>query len=515
MMSTPRFRGMVVSYELARVSEYLANLYRILLDYLPDELSMFRGRKNRTATANGYGHILNHNSSTLSVEVETDIRGRGLDFMHCSEKAFFKDGAKFLNAVAPTLPDKHGTFAILESTPQGYDDHFHRMYERCVTGDSLYTALFFAWQEFHENVASCSPEEKDEIMNDLHVKHIKFGNEIELVNKYNLQPEQIKWRRNVLKDRTLDWFKKEYPASIEDAFAAADSRNVFDMSVLRKQLDRSTEPILQGEFNTRAPFHWQKPPQLQLQSEGLVRIWKEREIGEEYTAGSDHSLGKHDWNSCTILKRSDLTVVATLHGGPVNRNIIPAEFTEQMYHLLRYYNSAYCAIEINDIGASVADKLQFWQYENLLSHKTLFPKSTITRIGGWLSNASTRAHVIDRLTAFIQNELISIPDKETIKELMHFVFVTSKNDLSKARPQAAKKGQPVVEYDNTGIFDDRVFSLMSALLAHEALPAPLTARERAIENQQTDHDILYDEQINLEDNPYDIEVPFQHYDLGY
>ena len=220
----------------------------------------------------GYGHTLTANASILSVDVETDIRGRATDFLHCSESALFKDGASFLNAFAPTLPDRHGTFAILESTPASYDDNFHRMYERALSGDSLYTPLFFAWQDFHENVAHCSIEEANEIMNDLHTKHARFGNEVELVNKYDISPEQIKWRRNQLRDRTLDWFKKEYPSSIEDAFAAADSRNVFDMKVLREQADKAVEPKSQGQFNTRTPLHWEKPPQLQLQSEGLVQI---------------------------------------------------------------------------------------------------------------------------------------------------------------------------------------------------------------------------------------------------
>ena len=98
---------------------------------------------------------------------------------------------------------------------------------------------------------------------------------------------------------------------------------------------------------------------------------------------------------------------------------------------------------------------------------------------------------------------------------MHFVFVTTKNNLSKERPQAAKKGQAIVGNDNTGIFDDRVFSVMSAILAHEALPPPLTARERAIEAEQTDHDIIYGADYDIHADAFDIEIPHQDYTFDY
>ena len=72
--------------------------------------------------------------------------------------------------------------------------------------------------------------------------------------------------------------------------------------------------------------------------------------------------------------------------------------------------------------------------------------------------------------------------------------------------------------DNTGLFDDRVFALIGAVVADKCLPPPLTEREHAIEARQTDHDVLY---TNPND-PYgdfdfdtgiEIEIPFADYDF--
>ena len=507
MMGNERYRAVVASHELGRVSIYLRDLYHVLLDYLPNQLRDFRGKDKRRMR--GHGHTFTKNYSTLSVDVEAEIRGRATDFLHCSEFAFFKDGAGFLNAYRPTLPDRHGTFAILESTPHAYDDHFHRMYEDALAGNSTYTPLFFAWQEFAENQIAVTEEEEAEILNSLHVQHTKFGNELQLVRDYGVSAGQIKWRRNQLMDMDLDSFRREWPSSIEEAFAEADTRNVFDMDVLRQMARTAKEPRNQGEMRTEVSLHWQKPSRFLLRHEGLVQIWQHPEPGEDYVGGSDHSLGRGDWNSLTICKRMPLQVVATLHGDRIKQNIMPAEFAEQMYHLLRYYNEAYCAIEINDTGLVVATQLSEWGYPNMLSHRNIFVGETLQEFGGWRNTTKTRTYSIERLRYYVKNKLIAIPDPLTIREMMHFVYATPNNDLSKEKAQAARKGQTQRGTDVTGLHDDRVFSLISALLAHEALEAPLTQREKAIQAEQVDHDIIYADEDNLyPQDEWDIEIPF-------
>ena len=508
MMSKERFRAVVASHQLGRVSIYLRDLYHILLDYLPDELSCFRGKANRMHRGGGYGYTLTHNQSVLSVDVEAEIRGRATDYLHCSEAAFFKNLAEFLDAYRPTLPDRHGTFAILESTPHAYDDYFHRMYERALQGNSTYTPLFFSWQSFAENKIHCTEEERSDIMNSLHTKHSKFGNEVELVTRYDVTAEQLKWRRSQLLDMDLDRFRKEWPSSIEEAFSAADSSNVFDMKVLREMSKNAIEPVSQGEMRVAVALHHKKPPNFRLQSEGLIKIWHKPEAGIEYVAGSDHSQGKHDWNSLTVLQRMPLRLVATLHGDGLNQNIIPAEFAQQMFHLLKYYNDSFCAIEINDAGQLVAGLLQEWEYHNLLSHKNIFPEENIKDTGGWRNTAKTRNYGIEQLRYYIQNKLIQIPDEATLRELMHFIYASSSNDRSKEKAQAARKGQARKGSDLTGLFDDRVFSLISALLAHKSLPPPMTPREKAIEQEQTDQDILYHDHGIETNDDFDIEMPF-------
>ena len=505
-MSKPNFRSVVVANEKERISGFLAKLYKTILDHLPDQLEMFKGEKKRVKEGY-YGYALKHNGSLLAVDVESEIRGRATDFLHCSEFAYFKDGAAFLNAYQPTLKPVHGTFAILESTPRTYDDNFHRMFQKALDNQSNYTPLFFPWFEHEENRRYCSRQDVEEIMNGLHKNHPVFGNEVELVEEHEVEAEQLAWRRHYLKDSDLNSFRKEYPASIDEAFSAADSRNVFDMAVLRDLNSKAKEPLRQGRMNINRAMHWEKPPEFKatdpkdITAPGLIQLWEPPNPRQDYVAGSDHSLGRGDWNCLSIFQRMPFRLVATLHGDRVKDNIIPAEFAAQMLHLLKHYGNAHCAIEINDTGLVVSSLLDQWQYPHLLDHQDLFPNDTTNDYGGWRNTTKTRPYAIERLRYYIKNRLIHIPDAATLKELMHFVYVSSTGDLSNEKAQAARKGQQPRGLDNTGLYDDRCFSIMGAILAHEALQPPKTDREKAIEAGQTDHDLLYKQQ----DNEYGID----------
>ena len=114
---------------------------------------------------------------------------------------------------------------------------------------------------------------------------------------------------------------------------------------------------------------------------------------------------------------------------------------------------------------------------------------------GWRNTVKTRQYAVEHLKFHISNKTLQIPDKATVEEMMQFVYVPKSGDYSNPKPQAARKGQPPTGGDTTGLHDDRVFSLMGAMLAHssDSLDLPQTPREKRIEKEQTDHDMLYPE----------------------
>jgi hypothetical protein len=83
--------------------------------------------------------------TTFTANGSRDGTGRGLgaQALHCSEVAYWPDAAGTLLSLRQTVADEPNTFVILESTANGIGDVLHEEWERAVSGESGYIALFF------------------------------------------------------------------------------------------------------------------------------------------------------------------------------------------------------------------------------------------------------------------------------------------------------------------------------------------------------------------------------------
>lgn len=162
--------------------------------------------------------------------------GRGLTLrrFHGSEAAFWDDLQATLATVGPALVPR-GSVVALESTASGYDSDPHNFYRDAKAGRNGYSALFFPWWECDpanyrrpllapDELGELEPEEKD------------------LVERHNLDHEQLKWRRAKLAEMTRTYFLQEYAEDDETCWLAAGGM-FYDADILKALLSRAPEPI--------------------------------------------------------------------------------------------------------------------------------------------------------------------------------------------------------------------------------------------------------------------------------
>jgi hypothetical protein len=142
-------------------------------------------------------------------------RGGTYSDFHGSEVAFWKDAEKIIaGAMQGGNPD-----VVLESTPNGAQGYF---YERCMealAGDSIWTLHFYPWWWDEAYRIALAPGEALTYTDE----------EARLVEKHNLTPEQIKWRRNKQKE-LKSLFIQEYPEDPVSCFLTSGHSYFGDLS---------------------------------------------------------------------------------------------------------------------------------------------------------------------------------------------------------------------------------------------------------------------------------------------
>lgn len=492
-------RCAVAAHVLEGTADFLYDYYANFLKHLPDELEHFKKKKNKKG-----GHVLAENDSYITVEVEAEIRGRALDQLHLSEAAFFKDLPKFMGATDATLAITPGTAIFMESTANGYDDDFHRRYDRAVKGEDAFEAVFLGWY-LHPDYSQTFRDEDEmmELFDSISVsEHPRWGYEMKayrqlidagLSMKEALQC--IKWRRWKLTSITLTDFYREYPTTADEAFQYTD-KNVFDPLVIETYKKEDLEqPLMEGEMDIHRVRFRDQIPYFIPHRPGILKVYGEPKPDEFFIFGIDTSRGKRDYCACQVIRRHPLEQVAVLRGYE-GRNLIPLEFAEQVYMLYKWYNEPYLAIENNDSGLSVINSLLNWGCNGILTQDALFPNLTTNKDYGWRTEDKiTYPHIVNQLRFHINNKLILIHDEGTLTEMSSWSFLRTEGtgvSEGKVKAMAPRKGQiPKPGDGEEGFFDDRIISLGGALVAHLALPPDPTPRELAIAQAQTDHADLY------------------------
>ncbi len=219
-------------------------------------------------------------------------RSQTNQFFHGSEVAFWPNAAEHAKGILQTIPDMDGTEIIYESTANGLGNFFHQQWKLAESGESEFLSIFVPW--FWQ----------DEYIKPLPDGFIKTKAEHDLSNNYNLNDEQIYFRRQKIVELSADGtdgekaFMQEYPMNASEAFQVSGGDGLIladDIVRARKKVVNPAGPYVVGVDPSRGGDRFSVIKRMGRKSWGL----------ESYTGDQVDKLGKSVSICKSILDAKD------------------------------------------------------------------------------------------------------------------------------------------------------------------------------------------------------------------
>jgi hypothetical protein len=204
----------------------------------------------------------------------------------------------------------------------------------------------------------------------------------------------------------------------------------------------SSGTLIDGEY--LAAMAWNPP----IEETENIKVWERPIAGHSYVATVDVSEGAgSDYSVMSIVDITEAPYKQVCMFR--NNKTSPMVFPEIIERLAKEYNEAFILVEVNSIGAQVANILYFdYEYENMIISNVKAGDNVIS--GGFAGNVDYGLRTTKKskrigcsnLKSLIENGLLLIQDFDTISELQTF----------------SKKGQSYEAED--GKHDDIVMTLV-------------------------------------------------------
>ena len=395
---SPYARSVVMAHDSA-TSDALFNMSKNLIKNMEGELAPREERSNAkeiiiSSPAMDSDAVASYRLYTAG----SPEAGRGTTptIAHLSEVAFWQHDEKILAGLFQGISQAAGTEVILESTANGAQGEFYRLWKGAVAGENEYLPIFLPWyltpeyrREAPENMELTVEEEK-------------------LQEKYDLDLDQLYWRRLKIAEGGKLKFQQEYPATADEAFIVSGS-NVFNVERLDALIPRPH--LRRSEWDPASKM-------LDESREGNLYIYDYPQWDEPYVIGADVSLGVGQDYSAAVVMNNKYQIVAHYR----NNRIDPSQWGELLFYLGRYYNNAFLAVESNSMGIATLQKLDSMGYVNLYRQTKVANVSNEEgeRLG-FRTTSATKPAIIGNLKNLIENEEVMIPSPQVIQELKDYV----------------------------------------------------------------------------------------------
>jgi hypothetical protein len=184
-------------------------------------------------------------------------RSQTIQLFHGSEVAFWPNDREHAAGILQAVPNEPGTEVIFESTGNGMGNLFYEMAMQAQKGQGQYQLIFIPWFMTDEyRVVGADIEFTEE--------------ENEYAQAYNLNMEQVAWRRQKIEELGEHRFKQEYPANVQEAFQASGEDSYIPSELIMQARNRvhaafgdvilGVDPS--GEGSDRTVFVWRQGPKM-------------------------------------------------------------------------------------------------------------------------------------------------------------------------------------------------------------------------------------------------------------
>ena len=389
---TPYSRSVVMAHDSA-TSDALFAMSKNLILNMPKEY------RPATSRSNAKEIKFEHNEAQYRLYTAgSPEAGRGTTptILHASEVAFWQHDEKILAGLFQGISQAAGTEVILESTANGAQGEFYRLWKTSERGDGEFMPIFLPWfitPEYRTRAPeSFEPTEEEQ----------------KLIDTYEIDFDQLYWRRLKIAESGERKFRQEYPSHAEEAFLVSGS-NVFDLEKVHKLIPQ--DPAKKRKFDFDAQM-WDD------HGEGHLELFEYPKMDNGYVIGADVALGVGQDYSTAIVVDENARVLATYRDNYID----PSKFGDLLFYLGRYFNNALLAVESNSMGIATLQQLERMRYVNL------YKQTKIANINneegerlGFRTTLQSKATVIGNLKSSIEDEDIWIPSKLIIQELKDYI----------------------------------------------------------------------------------------------
>ena len=218
----PGTRVAVVAHRKDATSN-LADMTRRFYDHLPADIKVPLVKRNDTELH--FSHKSSYRLTTAGQGADTGGAGRSITATHghFSEFAFWSHGGDHIAGLGQSVADEIGTKAIVESTALGQSNALYELHRMAMAGQGDWESEFVPW--FVEPAYSRTPPAGFQLRGDQPGEGLL--SERDYRERYDLSMAQMYWRRLKMAELSigqgghLRW-QREYPASVEEAFAASE-----------------------------------------------------------------------------------------------------------------------------------------------------------------------------------------------------------------------------------------------------------------------------------------------------
>lgn len=290
------------------------------------------------------------------------VRGKTINILYIDEIAFVENNLadSFFTAVYPTITASKDSKVIMTSTPNGFN-HFYKFWSEAEKGINGFYPVRAHWYE--------------------------------------------------MPGRDQKWYN-EQSAALGEMKAAQE----LDAEFLGSSMQLLTASTL-SRLSYKLPIK-----EYDGQYKGL-KIYEEPKAGHAYVCTVDVSRGRHLDSSAFFI--FDVTSLPYKPVASYNNNEVPPMmYAGIVFQMAKNYNEAYTLIEINDVGAQVADIMYSeFEYENMFWTKAgdQVGKTGADPYPGIRTTKKTKRIGCANLKDLIEKEKLDIWDFTVIKELSTFV----------------------------------------------------------------------------------------------
>ena len=423
---TPYTRSVVMAHDSA-TSDALFNMSRNIIDNMEEPPALNK--------SNAKEILFEHNKSgyrLYTAGAKEAGRGTTPTIAHLSEVGFWQFDEQILAGLFQGISQEVGTEVILESTANGASGEFYRLYQGAMRGENEYIPIFLPWFITPE-YRRTAPEEME-----------LTTEEWELLEKYDLDNDQLYWRRLKIGESGERKFKQEYPSSPEEAFLVTGN-SVFDQEKVNNIAVHAPDYV--REFDTNSNY-------FEDAREGHLELWVPPRFEDRFIIGADVALGVGQDYSTAVVLNKERQVCALFRDNFTD----PSNFGDILFYLGRYFNNALLAVESNSLGIATLNRLKQMNYINLY-YQTKAASLLDDEGGkpGFRTTISTKPMIIGNLKRAIEEDDININSDVIVQELR--TYVSADNGSTNAL---------------AGNFDDTVMALAIAFEAYRTHQHRLT-----------------------------------------